>query len=91
MIRLRVISGYGPQAGRPLEEKHRFCDDLAGEYKAQNPSEVIFGLVDLNGNVGEETEGFAGVHGGNGIGTRNAEGRTLLEYCDERELCVANT
>ena len=22
---------------------------------------------------------------------RNAEGRMLLEFCDERELCVANT
>ena len=26
---VRVISAYGPQAGRPLEEKHRFFDDLA--------------------------------------------------------------
>ena len=31
------------------------------------------------------------VYTGNGIGKRNAEGRTLLEFCDERELCVANT
>ena len=37
------------------------------------------------------TSGFKGVHGGNGIGKRNAEGRRLLEFCDERELCVANT
>ena len=36
-------------------------------------------------------EGFEGVHGGNGVGKRNAEGRRLLEFCDERELCVANT
>ena len=36
-------------------------------------------------------EGFKGVHGGNGVGKRNAEGRRLLEFCDERELCVANT
>ena len=46
---------------------------------------------DFNGHVGEEIEGFQGVHGGNGIGQRNAEGRMLLEFCDERELCVANT
>ena len=32
-----------------------------------------------------------GVHGGNGIGERNQEGRLLLEFCDEKELCVANT
>ena len=40
--------------------------------------------------MGKYAEGFDGVHGGNGIGKRNAEGR-LLEFCDEKELCVANT
>ena len=43
--------------------------------------------MDMWGNV----EGFEGVHGGNGVGKRYAEGRRLLEFCDERELCVANT
>ena len=88
---IRVISAYGPQAGRLLEEKHRFYDELAGEYQQQNPSEVVFGLGDSNGHVGEEIEGFEGVRGGNGIGQRNAKGRMLLEFCDEKELCVANT
>ena len=88
---IRVISAYGPQAGTPLEEKHRFHDELAGEYELQNPSEVVFGLGDFQGLVGEEIEGFEGVHEGNGIGMRNAEGRMLLEFCDETELCVANT
>ena len=77
---IRVISAYGPQAGRPLEEKHRFYDELAGEYELQNPSEVVFGLGDFNGHVGEEIEGFEGALGGNGIGQRNAEGRMLLEF-----------
>ena len=30
---IRVISAYGPQAGRPPEEKHRFYDELAGKYE----------------------------------------------------------
>ena len=88
---IQVISAYGPQAGRPLEEKHSFYDELAGEYELQNPNEVVFGLRDFNGYVGEEMEGFEGVHGGNELDQRNAEGRMLLEFCDERELCVANT
>ena len=41
--------------------------------------------------MGKYAEGFKGVHGENGVGKRNAEGRSLLEFCDERELCVANT
>ena len=88
---IRVISAYGPQAGRPLKKKHRFYDELADEYELQNPSKVVFGLGDFNGHAGEEIEGFEGVHGGNEIGQRNAEGRMLLEFCDERELCVPNT
>ena len=88
---IRVISAYGPQAGRPLEEKHRFYDELAVEYELQNLSEVVCGLGDFYGHVGEEIDGFAGVHGKNGIGKRNAEGKMLLEFCDKKELCVANT
>ena len=52
---------------------------------------MTLGLGDFNGHVGKQVEGFQGVHGGNGIGERNEEGRLLLEFCDEKELCVANT
>ena len=88
---IRVISAYGPKAERPLEEKHMFYDELTGEYELQNLSEVAFGLGDFNEHVGEEIEGFEGVYGGNEIGKRNAEGRMLFKFCDERESCVANT
>ena len=88
---IRVILAFGPPAGRPIEEKLRFYDELAGECKLQNPGKVVFRLEDFNGHVGKEIEGFEGVHGGNGIGKRNVEGRMLHEFCDERELCVANT
>ena len=49
------------------------------------------GLENFNGHVGKEIEGFGGFYGGCEIGERNAEGRMLLEFCDEKELCVANT
>ena len=81
---IRVISAYGPQARRPLQEKHKFYDELAGEYELQNPSEVVFGHGDFNGHVGEEIKGFEGVHGGNGIGKRNGIGfeRRVEELVD---------
>ena len=53
--------------------------------------EIIVSLGDFNGHVGKYAEGFEGVHQGNGVGKRNAEGRRLLEFCDERELFVTNT
>ena len=36
-------------------------------------------------------DGFEGVHGENGIGERNLEGIILLEFCDQKDLYVANT
>ena len=53
--------------------------------------QLVLGLGDFNGHVGRVIQGFEGVHGGYGIGERNAKGRMLLKFCDEKELCVANT
>ena len=64
---------------------------MGSEWDLGSCSEIIVSLGDFNGHVGKCAEGFEGVHGGNGVGKRNAEGRRLLEFCDERELCVANT
>ena len=86
---IRVISAYKPQAGRPLEEKHRFYDELAAEYEVQNPCEVVFGLGDFNGHVGEEIEGFESVQGGNGIGKRNSE-KKIAPWKLEHQLLVVD-
>lgn len=88
---VRVICGYAPQTGRPALEKERFYDEMAYEWDMQGTNELVLGLGDFNGHVGNDIEGFEGVHGGNGIGKRNVEGRMLLEFCDQKELCVANT
>ena len=51
----------------------------------------VLGMGDFSGHVGKQIEGYEDVHGGNGIGERNVKGKTLLEFCDEKELCVAKT
>ena len=79
-----------PQVGRSECEKDQFYNDMASEWDLQNPGEVVLGLGDFNGHVGRLIDGFEGVHGGYGFGKRNVEGRRLLEFCDEKELCVAN-
>ena len=85
------ICAYGPQGGRPNAEKVRFYDETGSECDLGSFSEINVSLGDFNGHVGKCAEGFEGVHGKNGIGKRNAEGRRLLEFCDEKELCAANT
>ena len=88
---MRLIYAYGPQNGRPDAEKVHIYDEMGSVWDLGSSSEIIVSLRDFNGHVGKYAEGFEGVHGGNGVGKRNAEGRKLLQFCDERELCVANT
>jgi len=88
---VRVICAYGPQVGKSMEEKHRFYDDLACEWSVQSTDKLDLSLGDFNGHVGKQADGFEDVHGGNSFGVGNYEGRLLLEFCSEKELCVAKT
>ena len=64
---------------------------MESEWDLQNPGEVVLGLEDFNGHVGRRgIDDFEGVHSGYGIGKRNV-GKRLLEFCDEKKLCLANT
>ena len=63
---------------------------MASEWNFQNSGEVALVLGDFNGHVGRRIDNFEGVHGGYGIGKRNVDGRRLLNFCDEKELFVAN-
>ena len=88
---LRIRCVYGPQSGRTAAEKEHFSDDLRSEWDLHSVGELVLGMGDFNGHVGKRIEGYEDVHGGNGIGERNVEGKMLLEFCDEKELYVANT
>ena len=68
-----------------VDEKQSFYE-LKGEWDMRSAY-----LGDFNGHVGGHIDGCDWVHGGYGIGQRNLEGRMLLEFCLEMELCVSNT
>ena len=87
---IRIICAYTPQVGRSECERDQFYNYMAGECDLQNHSEVVLGMRDFNGHVGRRIDGFEGMHCGYGIGKRNVEGRRPLEFCDEKELCVAS-
>ena len=85
---MRIICAYGPQSGRPDTEKVR----MASEWDVGSSSEIIVSLGDFNGHVRKCAEGFEGVGTrGKWYWEKNAEGRRLLKFCDEKELCVAST
>ena len=64
---------------------------MTSEWNLESSCEIIVSLGDFNGHLGKCAEGFEGVRGENGSGKRNAEGRRLLEFFDEKKLCMANT
>ena len=90
---LNLVCVYAPQVGRPMGEKETFYLGLAkivGDLgNKRGEMTVICG--DFNGHVGEKVEGYVGVHGGKGFGSRNAEGEMLLEFAGAHELAVMNT
>ena len=82
---------HGLQSGGTGAKKERFYDDLRNEWDLHSMGELVLGMGDFNGHVGKRIEGYEGVHGGSGNGERNVGGKMLLEFCVEKELCVANT
>ena len=53
--------------------------------------DLVMCLGDLNGHIDRHIDGFDGLHGLYGDGQKNLEGRMLLEFCLEKELCVLGT
>src|SRR5206468_3840554 len=85
------VSAYAPHAVRPDLEKEEFYYDMTRLLSGVRGDEKVFIGGDLNGHVGQESDGFEGVHGGNGYGMKNTEGEMVLEFAMFMELVVCNT
>ena len=85
------ISVYAPQSGLTEADKQSFYDMLQSVVAMIPSSEIVFPLGDRNGYVGLECNWFEGVHGGHGFGTRNVEGKKVLEFVLANDLVVGNT
>ena len=88
---VRIVCVYAPQCQRSMSEKEKFYEEMGRGCEVENANEVLICLGDFNGHIGKEVDGFEDVHGGFGIGNRNLEGRLLLEFCVEKDLCVGNS
>jgi len=88
---VNIVSVYAPQKGRTKKEKEDFYAKLGKVLLGVGSEEKLFICGDMNGHVGQKIDGFEGVHGGYGFGTRNAEGKRLLKFADAMGLVVANT
>ena len=46
---------------------------------------------DFNGHIGEQSDGYVGIHGGFSFGLRNKSGWDLLECALAHELMIVNS
>ena len=88
---LNIVSAYAPQVGLNAEEKTDLWDSfiivLPGILKQES---IVIGS-DMNGHVGRDADGYGGVHGGLGFGTRNAKRERILEFGDAVGMVVCKT
>lgn len=88
---LCIISAYAPQVGCRAEEKEDFWSQLHDVVQAIPAREDLFIGGDLNGHIGSDRHGFEDVMGSYGIGERNNEGHTILEFSLANDLKILNT
>ena len=88
---MNVVAAYALQTGRSQEEKDNFWEAVWKLIEGIKKTERIMLGGDLNRHVGKESDGYEGVHGGQGYGMRNAEGERILEFCEAVGMIVCGT
>ncbi|XP_071698911.1 uncharacterized protein [Rutidosis leptorrhynchoides] len=86
-----VISAYAPHVGLGEAEKKCFWESLDEVVRRCPLDHRLLIGGDLNGHVGTDVEGCAGVHGGFGYGARNEEELSILEFAVAHDLVVVNS
>ena len=84
---ITVIQVYVPTSN--TEETERFYEDLQDLLELTTKKDVLFIIGDWNAKVGnQETPGVTGKFG---LGVWNGAGQSLIEFCQENTLVIANT
>jgi hypothetical protein len=86
-----VISAYALQIDLNESVKMQFWEELDALVSSMPISEKLFIGGDLNGHVSSTRIGFDRVHGGFGYGSRDQEGKSILNFVLAYDLIVTNT
>ena len=86
---ITVIQVYAPTSNAEEAEVEWFYEDLQDLLELTPKKEVLFIRGDWNAKVGsQETPGVTGKFS---LGIWNEAGQTLIEFCQENALVIANT
>ena len=86
-----VLTVYAPQSGCSETEKDEFYLTLDEAIRSVPEEDYLTIAGDLNGHVGKDRRGLERVHGGQGIGTKNAEGERILDLATAHDLAICST
>ena len=88
---LNVVSAYAPQAGCDDAEKESFWREM-DEVTTSIPEDkrVVVG-GDLNGHIGTSNRVISRIHEGVGLGERNEEGETIIDFALAFDMALVNT
>ena len=85
---ITVIQAYAPTSNAEEPEVEWFHEDLQDLLELTPKKDVLFIIGDWNAEVGsQETPGVTGKFG---LGIRNEAGQSLIEFCQENALVIAN-
>ena len=87
-VKVCVVVTYGPSEGN-VEESTIFWDNLNDVLDGVSRSFRLIVLGDLNGWIGDQKRD--GITGGFGVAGENENGRKVIDFCEERGMCVSNT
>ena len=88
-VKKNIIQVYAPTADKPDEEVESFYKDVEKLMKMTKNEEITLLMGDFNAKVGGRRVGDT--VGAYGLGVRNERGDTLIGFCQEKNLTIANT
>ena len=88
LFNITVIQVYAPTSNAEEADVERFYEDLQDLLELTPQKDVLFIIGDWNAKVGsQETPGVTGKFG---LGIRNEARQSLIEFCQENALVIAN-
>ena len=88
-LNITVIQVYALTSNAEEAEVEWFYEDLQDLLELTPKKDVLFIIGDWNAKVGSHE--IPGVTGKFGLGVQNEAGQSLIEFCQENTLVIANT
>ena len=85
---IMVTQAYVPTSNAEEAEVEWFSEDLQDLLELTPPKDVLFITGDWNAKVGSQE--IPGITGKFGLGVQNEAGQSLIEFCQENSLVIAN-